>query len=84
MCIRDRDVTIQAQVLEMMNDLKKKLNTAMLLITHDLGVVVRMCDNVAIMYAGEIVEYGSVYEAVSYTHLDVYKRQILHMGITAM
>ena len=56
------DVTIQAQVLEMMNDLKKKLNTAMLLITHDLGVVVRMCDNVAIMYAGEIVEYGSVYE----------------------
>lgn len=54
------DVTIQAQVLEMMNELKKKLNTSMLLITHDLGVVAEMCDKVAIMYAGEIVEYGSL------------------------
>ena len=54
------DVTIQAQVLEMMNDLKKKFNSAMLLITHDLGVVADSCDKVAIMYAGEIVEYGSL------------------------
>lgn len=54
------DVTIQAQVLKMITDLKKKLNTAMLLITHDLGVVAQNCENVAVIYAGEIVEYGSV------------------------
>lgn len=54
------DVTIQAQVLEMMTDLKDKLNTSMLLITHDLGVVAQVCDKVAIMYAGEIVEYGNL------------------------
>lgn len=54
------DVTIQAQVLEMMNDLKKQLGTAMILITHDLGIVAETCDDVAIMYAGEIVEQGSV------------------------
>ncbi len=54
------DVTIQAQVLDMMNNLKKELGTAMLLITHDLGVVAETCDRVAIMYAGEIVEYGSL------------------------
>ncbi len=53
------DVTIQAQVLNMMNDLKTKLSTSMILITHDLGIVARMCENVAIMYAGEIIEYGS-------------------------
>ena len=54
------DVTIQAQVLDMMNDLKVKLNSAMLLITHDLGVVAETCDKVAIMYAGEVMEYGSL------------------------
>ncbi|MCD8332113.1 MAG: ABC transporter ATP-binding protein, partial [Oscillospiraceae bacterium] len=54
------DVTIQAQVLRLMNDLKKTYNTAMLLITHDLGVVAESCDRVAIMYASEIVEYGSL------------------------
>ncbi|NLM84669.1 MAG: ABC transporter ATP-binding protein [Clostridiales bacterium] len=53
------DVTIQAQVLEMMNDLKTKLNTSVILITHDLGVVANMCDSVAVVYAGEIVEYGT-------------------------
>jgi peptide/nickel transport system ATP-binding protein len=56
------DVTIQAQVLEMMNELKSKFNTSLLLITHDLGVVAETCDYVAIMYAGEIVEKGSVGE----------------------
>ncbi len=56
------DVTIQAQVLDMMEELKKRLNTSMILITHDLGVVAQTCDNVAIMYAGEIIEYGSVYD----------------------
>ncbi len=54
------DVTIQAQVLQLMKGLKKKLNTAMLLITHDLGVVAQMCDRVAIIYAGEIIEIGTV------------------------
>lgn len=54
------DVTIQAQVLAMMKELKEKLNTAMILITHDLGVVAETCDRVAIMYAGEIIEIGSV------------------------
>ena len=53
------DVTIQAQVLEMMMELKKKLNTSMILITHDLGVVAETCDKVAVIYAGKIVEYGS-------------------------
>ena len=52
------DVTIQAQVLQMMSDLKTKLDTSMLLITHDLGVVSQTCDKVAVMYAGEVVEYG--------------------------
>ncbi|MDR3280291.1 MAG: ABC transporter ATP-binding protein [Synergistaceae bacterium] len=54
------DVTIQAQVLNLMVKLKKEFNTSMLLITHDLGVVADVCDKVAIMYAGEIVEFGAV------------------------
>ena len=54
------DVTIQAQVLAMMTELKKKLNTAMIMITHDLGIVAQTCDLVAVMYAGEIIEYGTV------------------------
>ena len=54
------DVTIQAQVLGMMEELKERFGTSMLLITHDLGVVAQTCDRVAIMYAGEIVEHGSI------------------------
>jgi len=54
------DVTIQAQVLMMMNDLKEKLNTSMILISHDLGVIAQTCDKVAIMYAGEIIESGMI------------------------
>ncbi len=54
------DVTIQAQVLNMMDELKQKLDTSMIMITHDLGVVAKTCDNVAIMYAGEIIEYGGI------------------------
>lgn len=54
------DVTIQAQVLEMMDGLKKELNTSMILITHDLGVVAQICDKVAVMYAGEIIEFGTI------------------------
>ncbi len=54
------DVTIQAQVLAMMIDLKQKMDTAMIMITHDLGIVAQTCDQVAVMYAGEIIEHGSV------------------------
>lgn len=54
------DVTIQAQVLAMIDDIQKKSGTAMILITHDLGIVAETCDKVAIMYAGEIVEYGTL------------------------
>lgn len=54
------DVTIQAQVLKMMGELKTKFDTSMILITHDLGVVAQICDSVAIMYAGEIIEQGRV------------------------
>jgi len=53
------DVTIQAQILDMMQDLKEKINTSIILITHDLGVVAETCDRVAIMYAGEIIEHGT-------------------------
>lgn len=52
------DVTIQAQVLDLMNELKKKIDTSMILITHDLGIVAHMCDRLAVIYSGEIVEYG--------------------------
>ncbi|KAB3538612.1 ABC transporter ATP-binding protein [Alkaliphilus pronyensis] len=51
------DVTIQAQVLDLMKHLKDEFNTSMLLITHDLGVVAEVCDKVAIMYAGNVIEY---------------------------
>lgn len=54
------DVTIQAQVLDMMKELRKNHNTSMLLISHDLGVVAENCDEIAVIYAGEIVEYGNV------------------------
>ena len=56
------DVTIQAQILELMMDLKKKLGMAIIMITHDLGVVASMCDHIAVMYAGSIVEYGTTDE----------------------
>ena len=60
------DVTIQAQILDMMDELKQRLNTTILFITHDLGVVAEFCDHVAVMYAGEIVEVGTaedIYES---------------------
>ena len=65
MCIRDRpttalDVTIQAQILDLMRNLRDETGTAIILITHDLGVVAEMCDRVAVMYAGEIVEQTDV------------------------
>ncbi|MCZ2259097.1 ABC transporter ATP-binding protein [Sporosarcina sp. G11-34] len=56
------DVTIQAQILQLMKDLQEKMDTAIILITHDLGVVANMADRVAVMYAGEVVEYGTLDE----------------------
>lgn len=56
------DVTIQAQILELMMDLKEKLGMAIIMITHDLGIVARMCEKIAVMYAGKIVEYGTTDE----------------------
>ena len=53
------DVTIQAQVITLMNRLKSEFNTSMIMITHDLGIVAEVCDKVAIMYAGNVVEYTS-------------------------
>jgi len=55
------DVTIQAQILRLINDLKNKFGASVMLITHDLGVIAEMCDYVAVMYAGHIVEYTDVY-----------------------
>ena len=56
------DVTIQAQILELMRSLQKEFGMSILFITHDLGIVANMCDNVAVMYLGEIVEYGSAHQ----------------------
>ena len=61
------DVTIQAQVMRMINELKREFGTSMILITHDLGIVAESCDAVAIMYAGQIVEYGSLEDIFDYT-----------------
>ncbi|MFX0010443.1 MAG: ABC transporter ATP-binding protein, partial [Candidatus Hermodarchaeota archaeon] len=55
------DVTIQNQILQLMKNLKQKYNTSILFITHDLGIISKMCDRVAVMYSGFIVEYGDVY-----------------------
>lgn len=54
------DVTIQAQILELMKELQTKYDTSLLMITHNLGIIAELCTNVAVMYAGSIIEYGSV------------------------
>jgi len=59
------DVTIQAQILQLMQELQKKYNTAMILITHDLGVVAEFCERVAVVYAGEVIEQGTVEDIYS-------------------
>jgi peptide/nickel transport system ATP-binding protein len=56
------DVTIQAQILDLMMDLKKKVRTAIMLVTHDMGVVAQTCEKIAVMYAGTVVEYTGVKE----------------------
>ena len=55
------DVTIQAQILDLMRNLRSETGTSILLITHEMGVIAEMCDNVAVMYAGQIVEYTDVF-----------------------
>lgn len=62
------DVTIQAQVLELIKDLKDRFDTSMILITHDLGVVAETCDYVSVMYGGAIVEHGTVQEIFEHPH----------------
>lgn len=60
------DVTIQAQILELMKELQRKMDTSLLMITHNLGIIAELCQNVAIMYAGEVVEYGTVERVFSH------------------
>ncbi|MEF2072924.1 ABC transporter ATP-binding protein [Consotaella aegiceratis] len=65
------DVTIQAQILRLLDDLKREMNLSLILVTHDLGVVARIADKVAVMYAGEIVEHGTakeIFEAPSHPY----------------
>ena len=70
------DVTIQAQILELMQELQKKLGMAIIMITHDLGVVASMCERIAVMYAGRIVEYGTT-EDIFYNPKHQYTRGLI-------
>ena len=70
------DVTIQAQILELMRELQRDLGMAVMLITHDLGVVAEMCDEVTVMYLGEAVEYGDV-DSVFHNPLHPYTQALL-------
>ncbi len=70
------DVTIQAQILELMKKLQKELNMAIIMITHDLGVVAQMCDRVMVMYAGSVCEFGTV-EDIFYRPSHSYTRGLL-------
>lgn len=64
------DVTIQAQILKLIQDLQKNFNTSMILVTHDLGVVAECCDRVAVVYSGEIIEVGTIE--------DIFKKEKIH------
>jgi oligopeptide transport system ATP-binding protein len=70
------DVTVQAQITQLMGELRRTSNTAIVLITHDLGVVAGLCDKVMVMYAGEVVEYGTV-EQIYYQPRHPYTRGLL-------
>ena len=70
------DVTIQAQILELMMELKDKLGMAIIMITHDLGVVASMCDKIEVMYAGRIVEYGTT-EDIFYRSSHMYTKGLI-------
>ena len=70
------DVTIQAQILELINELKEKLRMAVILITHDLGIVSSMCDRIAVMYAGKVVECGTA-DDIFYRPMHEYTKGLL-------
>jgi oligopeptide/dipeptide ABC transporter ATP-binding protein len=79
------DVTVQAQILELMKDLRERLDMSILLITHDLGVIAEMVDEVAVMYAGRIVERGpvaDVFENPQHPYTEALLRSIPMMGMT--
>ena len=61
------DVTIQAQVLDLMKNLRKQYQTSLIMITHDLGIVAEICDEVAVMYAGNVVEQGTLEDVFNHT-----------------
>lgn len=67
------DVTIQAQILELMEDIRAKKNTGILMITHDLGVVAEMCSRVVVMYAGRIVEEAPVQELLQIRNIHIHR-----------
>ncbi|WP_346836854.1 oligopeptide ABC transporter ATP-binding protein OppD [Microbulbifer sp. SAOS-129_SWC] len=71
------DVTVQAQIMALLNELKREFNTAIIMITHDLGVVAGACDKVLVMYAGRTMEYGSA-EEIFYRPSHPYTRGLLH------
>ena len=68
------DVTIQAQILDLMKELKTKYNSAIVLITHDLGVVAEFCDRVAVVYGGRVIEIGGVEEILERPQSSLHKR----------
>jgi len=71
------DVTIQAQILELMMELKKKLGMSIIMITHDLGIVSTICEKIAVMYAGKIVEYGTI-DDIFYSPSHEYTKGLLN------
>ncbi len=71
------DVTLQAQILDLIGSLQKKYNTTIILITHDLGVVANTADNIAVMYAGQVIEYGTTDE-IFFNGLHPYTWGVLH------
>ncbi|MDH5556271.1 MAG: oligopeptide ABC transporter ATP-binding protein OppD, partial [Alphaproteobacteria bacterium] len=71
------DVTIQAQILDLMSALRRDTGAALVIITHDLGIVAGLCDRVAVMYAGRIIETGSVRD-IFYRPLHPYTEGLLH------
>ena len=72
------DVTIQAQMLGLINELQKRLNTAMILITHDLGAVAQTCEKVMVMYAGEAIEYGTAEDIFETTQRHPYTQGLFN------
>ena len=80
------DVTIQAQILDLINELKEESGTSVLFITHDLGVVAETCDDVAVMYCGRVLESGSVYDIFdhpSHPYTEGLLRSIPRIGMNA-